>query len=314
MKIAQLLSQYLLQNKKLSLQGIGEFTVGSFYDNPFENEKGGSKLPENTISFRINPKTAEDPELIQYISLHSGKIKPLASADLDSFITTGRQLLNISKPFVIEGIGTLSRDAHNEIEFTQGVVAIHADEHVGKKHKSHSVESNNTVHFDDNYLKPAKSYDNTTRRILIWSAVLIGLAVIGWIGFYFFSPASSKQSGTTEVVSSPVVQPVVDSPSHAVADSLQKAKNDSIAAAALKPQMPSIYSYQIVIERAATKERALKRYKDLLEWGHKVVMTTKDSVTFKLAIPIKGPLSDSARNRDSLTRFFVKRTYVDLSE
>ncbi|PWU02728.1 MAG: hypothetical protein C5B52_04740 [Bacteroidetes bacterium] len=307
-----------MQNKKLALQGIGEFTVGSFYDNPFENEKGGSKLPDNTISFRVNPKVGEDPDLIQYISQHSGKIKPLASADLDSFLTTGRQLLNISKPFVIEGIGTLSRDAHNEIEFTQGVISLHiVEEHPAKKHKSHAVESNDSVHFDDNYLKPAKSYDNTTRRVLIWTAVVIGLAVIGWIGFYFFSPASKKTSTSNETPTETVVpaQPTIDTAAQARADSIQKAKNDSMTAAAQNAQNvqnSSTYSYLIVIERAASKERALKRYADLIEWGHKVIMTTKDSVTFKLAIPIKGPLSDSARNRDSLTQFFGRKTYVEL--
>ncbi len=308
MKIAQLLSQYLQENKKLRLQGLGEFTLGGVSAGPTDSEKGLSRSPDETISFKINSKVTEDLQLIDYISQLSGKIKPLASADLDSFLTTGKQLLNISKPFVIEGIGTLSRDAHNEIEFTQGHISIHGEEeHAGKKFRNQNPESSNPDSFGDNYLKPARTYDNGTRKLLIWVAVLAGIAIIAWIGFHFLSTQSEPEQAPVE--NKVLNTPALPDSTALVSDSLQKRVNDSLAAP--KTQAPANYSYKIIIE-TAQRDRALKRYKDLVEWGHKVIMTTNDSVTFKLAIPIRGPLSDTARNRDSLTQFFGRKTHVEL--
>jgi hypothetical protein len=311
LKIAQLLSQYLQENKKLRLQGLGEFTLGGVSAGPTDSEKGLSRSSDETIGFKINSKITEDPQLIDYISQLSGKIKPLASADLDSFLTTGKQLLNISKPFVIEGIGTLSRDAHNEIEFTQGHISVHGEEeHAGKRHRNQNPESSNPDSFGDNYLKPARNYDNGTRKLLIWVAVLAGIAIIAWIGFHFLSTQSeSEQTPMENKVSNPQAPPTVPDSSTLASDSLQKTVNDSLAA--LKTQAPANYSYKIVIE-TAQRDRALKRYNDLIEWGHRVILTTKDSITFKLAIPIRGPLSDTSRNRDSLTQFFGRKTHVEL--
>jgi hypothetical protein len=40
-------------------------------------------------------------------------------------------------------------------------------------------------------------------------------------------------------------------------------------------------------------------------------MATKDSVRFKLYIPIQAPLSDTARHRDSLRIFFNRRVWIE---
>jgi hypothetical protein len=68
--------------------------------------------------------------------------------------------------------------------------------------------------------------------------------------------------------------------------------------------------FEVVLE-VANKKRALQRYADLREWGHKVQMSTQDSLTFKLSIPIDAPLSDSIRHRDSLSRFFGRKVWIE---
>ena len=51
----------------------------------------------------------------------------------------------------------------------------------------------------------------------------------------------------------------------------------------------------------------------LNSWGHKVIMYTEDSVTYKLAELFKLPLSDTARMRDSLNRFYdAKNIFVEV--
>jgi hypothetical protein len=83
---------------------------------------------------------------------------------------------------------------------------------------------------------------------------------------------------------------------------------DSIKTVSIAPAAKD--SFYVVLEMAR-KDRAMKRYADLTEWGHKVVMTTKDSVDFKISFPIKAPLADTAKHRDSLGRFFAKKVWIE---
>src|SRR6478672_4039886 len=103
----------------ITLQGIGTFSMDSSVSLPVDSEKG-MVIPENAITFDYNPKAGEDEALIDAIVVHTKKIKPLASADLDSFLMLGRQFLNIGKPFIIEGLGTLDKAQTGELVFIPG--------------------------------------------------------------------------------------------------------------------------------------------------------------------------------------------------
>ncbi len=108
LKIEQVIVQQLYSSKKITLQGIGTFSLDSSVSLPVDSEKA-MVIPENAIHFDYNPKVGEDEPLIDAIVQHTKKIKPLASADLDSFLMLGRQFLNIGKPFTIGGLGTLDK-------------------------------------------------------------------------------------------------------------------------------------------------------------------------------------------------------------
>lgn len=108
MKIEQLLVQHFYQHRQITLQGLGTFTLSPDIALPADNDKD-SNLPENAISFVYNPRAQEDDELISFIVQQTRKIRPLASADLDSYLVLGKQFLNIGKPFTIEGLGQLEK-------------------------------------------------------------------------------------------------------------------------------------------------------------------------------------------------------------
>lgn len=307
MKIAHLLGQYLLQNKTMQLQGLGEFTMENFYDNPFEHEKGKIKIPENAIKFTPNKKCKEDAELIAFISKHTGKIKPLASSDLEDFLNIGNQLLNVSKQFYIEGLGTLVLDANNNLSFSQGgelVPAALAEDHTIKKKQEIKEEPSN-ISFSHN--QPAAS-GNGTKKFLITLAVIAALALLGWVVYYFYNQwQESKNTSTVPQDIQPVLpQPVTP------ADSTLKQLNDSAANSQKIPAIDSVAAgYRVIIE-TSKRTRALKRHQDLLDMGYKVNMSTEDSVTFQIFTSINGPLSDTARVRDSIARFFGRRVIIDL--
>lgn len=98
MKIEQLLVQHFYKTREVTLQGIGTFSLSPDFVMPMENDKDAS-IPENAISFTYDSRAAEDDALINYIVEQTRKMKPLASADLDSYLVLGKQFLNIGKPF-----------------------------------------------------------------------------------------------------------------------------------------------------------------------------------------------------------------------
>jgi hypothetical protein len=72
------------------------------------------------IDFKASNIQQVDPDLVEFIRVNTGKIRPLATADLESYITLGQELLNIGKPFYLEGIGTLTKTQDGRLEFSPG--------------------------------------------------------------------------------------------------------------------------------------------------------------------------------------------------
>ena len=103
MKFSPLFSQYLVSNKQLQLAGIGTFDL----DNA------------GTINFHHDTSVREDANLVGFIAEQTGKMKSLIASDLDSHLELARQFLNIGKPYLFEGIGTLTKNKAGKLEFTQ---------------------------------------------------------------------------------------------------------------------------------------------------------------------------------------------------
>ena len=314
MKIGPILVQYLLRNKQLPLQGLGVFTVDSAANPVYDEER---QVYSSNIQFYPDNKAPEDPALIQFIVEQSGKIKPLAIADLDSYLAAGKQLLNISKPFVIEGLGTLNRDSHNNIEFAAGTVASQVTDESSRHGKPKSSESYDAINFHDNYLKPPRAGENMMRKLLIASACLVGIAIIVWVVYFFLyheeSPATVPQNNEV-VATPPVASPDTTSTANtSVYDSTKVQQTDSLRPANPAPTtVAAATGYNIVLEYAG-KARALKRYADLKEWGIPVQISTKDSVQYKLFFNFDGPLSDTTRKKDSISRYYARKVYVELN-
>ncbi|MCO5234857.1 MAG: hypothetical protein M9933_01210 [Chitinophagaceae bacterium] len=306
MKIAQLLGQYLLQNKKMQLEGIGEFVLDNFYENPFEHEKGKIRLPDNAIHFVPDKKTPEDAGLIAFIAGQTGKLKSLASSDLEDYLDIGKQLLNVSKQFYIEGLGTLFLDDHNEYDFVQGnalIAASPAEEAHHKKYTFKKEERPDDISFEGGYQKRAKSTVNTLRRALIIFALVLGLTILGGVVYYFTREWQFNKSQPTNVLEN--IRPVIPEQKSANADS------SASGADSLNTFLQTGNSYKVIIE-TSKRQRALSRYEEILKMGHDVHLSTTDSLTFKLYTIITGPLADTARSRDSISIFFGRPARIEL--
>ncbi|HLF45213.1 MAG TPA: hypothetical protein VI548_02235, partial [Chitinophagaceae bacterium] len=120
MKLSPLLAQFLFLNKELNLNGIGRFRMESIPDQTDNAEKSTKNEPAASIHFQHDSSVKEDEKLVEYISEQTGKMKSLASSDLDSYLELARQFLNIGKPFLIEGVGTLTKNKSEKLDFIPG--------------------------------------------------------------------------------------------------------------------------------------------------------------------------------------------------
>ena len=299
MKIEQLLVQHFYNNRAITLQGMGTFELSPDFILPLENDKEIA-IPENAIRFHYNPKATEDESLIDFIVQQTRKIKPLASADLDSYLVLGKQFINIGKPFKIEGVGILEKNMQGDLDFSQG-------HYTSSKMEAAPVALKEKSEEDISFAATrVRSGDGGKKALIIGVSVLL-LALIGWGAWYVMNRKknnSVSQNTEQNIVVPPVVKDTVQS---------LPPKKDSIIAPAVASSNPYNYSFRVVFRESIDEAGSITKMKELIARGHKVIMLTTDSVLYKLAEPYKLPLSDTARIRDSLNKYYyLGKGYVEV--
>jgi len=293
-KIEQVLVHYLLKNKKLTLQGIGTFDLNASLPDSADPDKP-IILPENSVTFHYDPKVTEDEGLVDFIVEHTNKIKPLAASDLDSFLSLGRQFLNIGKPLTLPNIGTLEKLNSGILAFKPGVlVAQKIEPNKVKNEEGEGTEQEESL-FND-YQKDRRS-KNGAKAVFVL-LILVVLGFIGWaVWHYGFNQKNEPETITT-------TEPVVP-----LKDSSYKADSASIANAAIdSSKNADSVSFILVISRYKSLPAAEWKVKTLKKLHPDVNIYTTDSVVYKVAEPFKRPLADTTKILDSLKSLFPKAT------
>ena len=135
------------------------------------------------------------------------------------------------------------------------------------------------------------------------------LALIGWGAWYFLN--RKKDNTTAEnTQAQTVVPPVAPDTIHGDTNQAPPQKKDTIVTAVSNPDS---YTFKVVFKETIDVAAATAKMKDLIARGHKVIMYTSDSLYYKLAEPYKLPLSDTARVRDSLNKYYYNgKGYIEL--
>jgi hypothetical protein len=307
MKMEQLIVQYLYSNKKVTLQDIGTFIISSDINIPVDSEKD-TVLPENAIEFKYDPKAGVDEGLIDYIVANSRKIKPLATSDLESFISLNKQFLNIGKPLVMEGLGTLHKTQIGDYAFTQAGTSHVMLQDTPKIVTEKIIEK-------VSFATPPKEKSGGINKLAILA--VLGFIVLGALALlaYYFINNKNNDAGNANVETTTAAKDTSNNASTntvAITDtSVAKKIKDSLAA--IRPVNTSdTNSFYIVIKEFTDLALAQKRYTVLTNYGNKLVLTTRDSITYKLRMPFKKPLTDTLRVKDSIGIFFQAKTYVEL--
>jgi hypothetical protein len=296
MKIEQLLVQHLYNNKELSLQGIGTFHLSDNVVLPADNEKD-FVVPADGITFTYDNKAKEDEALIDFIVQQTRKMKALATADLDSFLILNKQFLNIGKPFRIEGIGTLQKNQAGQFDFTPGQYISPRMEPAVKPLKEKFEED---ISFKTAAAAPESS--NAKKMIVVLAGALL-LAAAGFGAWWFFIKKDNNTVNTEPIVKADTGKMVSNKPDSIKPDSLKTVPPVPVTQA---PQGSGIF--KVVFLVTTDKNKAITRKSTLEARGHKVIMYTADSVTYKLAEPFTLPLSDTLKVKDSLGKWYYGKS------
>lgn len=325
MKISVLVAQYFYQHRVLNLPGIGSFYLSDVVDVQTIADKSSRDLIEH-IHFAQKNITRPDEELIDFIRKHTGKIRPLAESDLETFVADGKLMLNIGKPFHIEGIGTLHKNKDAVYEFTPGQPVVQRleaptplspiDHDSDKPVKN--VKKKST--FDED---PNEARNASIRRLAIGIGLVVGIGIILWGGYSLFSSkvktdtttASTSATGNEQdsQQTSQYLQNLND-PQKAQADAAKKDSPDKTGMntadttqkAAVTPPAAATAStgatgpskmYKYVLQTTKFRKTAEDMYAKLKP---KVALETVDSTLFRIVISLPGTPADTARIKDSL--------------
>jgi hypothetical protein len=335
LKISVLIAQYFYQNKVLNLPGIGSF----YLDESIDVQSIGNKndLLEH-IHFAQKTINRPDDSLIEFIRKHTGKIKPLAESDLDTFVADGKLMLNIGKPFHIDGVGTLQKNKEGEYQFTPGAPVVQRLEPLPalpvQEWENERPVKKRSVFDESSYDTP-----NNNRRILIGAGIVVGLIIIIWGGYSVYSsktnapslPVTNTTASTANTTPGDTTQRVsqyvhnLDSPSEALEKVIKKdtaildeatdvtspsgtAATPTATAPVAAPAAPPVAQpaapskrYKFVLETFTRQASAVKRY-NLLK--PRVQLESVDSAKFKIVISLPGTPADTARQKDSLHNWY----------
>lgn len=288
MTIEELIVQCLYEYKTVTIQQIGTFSIAP--EVVLENESGKeADLPKGSISFTENKQAVEDIQLIDFITLHTRKMKFLASSDMESYVMLQKQFLNIGKPLIIPGLGSLHKDQQGNYIFSEGKLIA--------KNAVKAVEMKESSSTDNIIFKTApKQATNKTSQI-VGVAVVLLILLCGAALYYYFNQRKEAPVATTTVAPIDTTKLTVQKDSlPAVQPAVAKEPSDSSA-------------YKVVIREYKNMTDANRVATTLKSYGHDIKIIQKDSLVM-LAVPFYKNISDSARVKDSLQRFFNFKTYL----
>ena len=311
LKITNLLAQYLYTKKQLDLPGIGTFTLDNDLVLDTEKIKHNKSFILEGVSFKHDRTVKEDPDLITFISEHSGKIKALASADLNSHLELASQFLNIGKPFLFEGIGSLVKTQSGEFTFTPGqVIPDRVDPSAHREYGKEAISEEAVGDYKSVFYN--KNIKSAWKKPAAIGLIILGFGLAIWGGYTVYKKRAEKSEKEETVVKS-------DSNGTNKNLEINKAVTDTVTQKSdTTTNITSVSSQPAVIPSGSTKfiletspkERALYRYNRLKTFKWQVEIETRDSSTFTLYMLLPVSTADTSRVIDSLSRLNGKRVYI----
>ncbi|HEX5652886.1 MAG TPA: hypothetical protein VFX58_07425 [Chitinophagaceae bacterium] len=301
MKLAPLLAQFLYSHKRLDLTGIGSFMLDSSVSIDSEDVKQQKNPAAGGIHFQNNPSIKGSPELVSFISSQTGKMKALAEADLNSHLELIRQFLNIGKPFLLEGIGSLVKIRSGQFDFTAGELSAEKLKDSGSKEANATQSPEEKFETYHPFLEKEKTRTAWRKPVMALLVLAgMGLAVLG--GYIVYKknalPVNRQDSTPANIPIQSVAVPIMDS-----------IKKDSANPEPVQVPIPAGH-YKFVLETAGPK-RAFDRFNKLKTYRWNVQLETADSIRYKIVMQLPTQSTDTSRVLDSLTALNGRKVYIE---
>jgi hypothetical protein len=212
-----------------------------------------------------------------------------------------KQFLNLGKPIVLDGIGSITKKKEGILEFTQAnKIVIHNE----------TASEYDTKEIGDRFLKNTnKDYSSKKTKksnLMFFSLILLSTIIIAFVIYYFLQNSKKDTTQSNEENAIKAIQ----------SDSSQL-KKDSLATldSTLLLKVDSIRNFKVIVRTYKSLKQAEKGFKSLSESksGKDLIMYTKDSVQFYLAVPILGNINDTIKIKDSIIKQFGKNAIIDLN-
>lgn len=296
-KLSQIMHDYLIQNKSLSLEKIGTVTLkgGSI---SIEN---GQTIPEATFEFSKQATTT--PEFVTFANEVLNKNPSIVASDIEYFLEESRQLMNIGTGvLMINGIGYIHSLKTGGYSFSQNPISGFRDGEAPEKALSADIydraeaeESINRKRIQSNRAKPQVNY----------MAILVVVVLLGIVGFgiYYFI---NRPKTNTETLPDKTEQASTDNEN---ADT-NKGKPSVDTTKAKTPEAPKVNTdiYKFVFEITKDAQRAHARIATLKGYGNAVdfdSVQTSQGLFFRLYSPIP-KTADTTKVKDSLFKYFQR--------
>ena len=299
MRAAQFIIQKLFQDKKVTLRQIGHFYIDSLPDGTpqggDDGEFGGG------ISFIQDARAAQDEALVSFIMQQTGKIRPLAEGDLESYLELVKQFLNLGKPFIIEGLGVLRKSQAGDVMFVPGdmIVAERIDTGTAKD----ALKERRSA--DISFASVAKRKSWFSKKEMLTGAAVLSVAVL--LLFLF--------SGHDENSPTPVIKtlPAATDTPIASKEPINPPQIRQTTEDTLSPSdTNSAASFHVVLKQYSSLSKANFFYFKLKRDHPGLAVITRDSITYKVVVNMYTPLSDTVRASDSLYMMLGLPTYYEL--
>ncbi|HEY6978217.1 MAG TPA: hypothetical protein VH396_18075 [Chitinophagaceae bacterium] len=286
-----LIRDYLLQHKSLSLEKIGTLTID-------EKTSPAHHLP---LQFRYDKKAETTPELINYIAERTGKSKVLIQADIESYIESMRQLINIGKPYEVERVGAFRLAQSGEYEFSVYEIPSGKEEHKAVKRQP----------LDELIPTVNKRRSNKNALMLVSLIIILGiLGVIGWGTYNFFANNVRKRSPADSVMVA-TAPPANDTGSFMTADSISV--KDTVKSDTTGGLKTDTADYKFVYETTLLAQRATRRTNQLISYGEQAEfdsIATDTGQLYRLYIKKRLSNADTAREKDSLEIYLQRSIQI----
>lgn len=292
-----LLAFFFYEHRYLSIPELGRMEL-SGDSSPQTDENHLHTFPKGSISFIPNPSENPDPELVTYITSRTRKMEALAVADLNSISEVAKEMLNMRQSYTFPGIATITPDFKENFIVTPEKL-LSAPHHLRKQAPVDMFRQN----VKEDPLPETGIHSAGAHRTLGGTiiAIICVLIVAALVYFLFLN----KGGGASRVADN------TDKPTMTPRHAIKPVSPDTLAVNRQKPILSDsgLLNYEVVFEQADSA-KAFRRYSQLTNWGHKIILKTTDSVHYSLAVPITGIAADTAHIKDSIRVLYGHPVYI----